>query len=186
MAELVKLMETLGDALERLKEIEAVLKYIFIFGQMGIEKLIADQLSVEDTKKVLQIIDTILNNDRFITYMATTVMTNTSICISSTTDEIDWQVFIKFSAEIFAGLTTITMGGRILEAVTEGQCSSSLVNISSFTLALNVMTIGLDIYHLFKIGLKAQQPEVVQQIRDTAQYLQAQFDTLPKKQFKSD
>lgn len=189
IAVLGKLMETLDGALERLKNIETVLKYIFVFGQVGIKKLVADQLSVEETKKVLQTVDKIVNNDKFITYMATTVMTVTSAGINSMSDEIDWQLFIKFSAEIVTGLTTVAMGGRILEAVTEAHCTLSLVKMSSFVLAINVLTIGLDIYHLVKIGMESEQskqPEIVNQIRETAKQLQKQLDKLPKKQIKID
>jgi len=177
-------MGALDGAIERLKKIEAVLKYIFKFGHMGVKKLIAGQLSVENTKKVLQTVDKILNSDKFMTYMATTVMAVSSACINSMSDDIDWKLFLKFSAEIVAGLASVTMGGRILEAVTEAHCTLSIVKVSSLVLVLNVLTIGVDVYHLLEKGLEVYQgkrPEIVEQIRETADILQKQLDVLNKK-----
>jgi len=184
VVELEGLMKTLQGSVERLKKIETVLKYIFQVGVVGVEQFIAGKLGDKETKQVLQIVNQIVNNDGFITYMVNKVDSAASIVSNPTSEKSDWNYFIKCSAEIASSLTMITLGGRIVEAVEQSQCSLAVHGISAVTVCFNLLTIKKDVEHLLDIGLKTKQPEIVHQIRQLANYLQEQLDKVSKPQTK--
>jgi len=187
VGELRDLMKTLGSSVERLKKIETVLKYMFRVGVTGVEQLIAGKLSVEETKKVLLIVEQINNDEGFVTYMVNKVDAAASIVSSLTaSDKADWNYFIKCSADIASSLTMVTLGGRIVEAVEQSQCSLAVTGIYALTVCLNLLTIKKDVDHLIEIGFQTKQPEIVHQKRENARYLQDQLDKLSKIQAKTD
>ncbi len=183
MTELKALMSNFDGASERLNKTRNVLKGIFQLGWTTevVEKL-CNGMSAENTKIVLQIVDKICNNDTFITYMTTFVLSTTSVGLNSVSGEIDWDCFIKSSAKIVSGLAAITMGPRIIEAVNEAECINlALRTTTAVTLVLSLVTIFMDVSHLVDLVCLDKKPEIIEEARELAELLQQNVDLMKSK-----
>jgi len=181
ITEIQRIMSVINGAIKGINRFMPILGKIIRMGQAGVSFLLSD-MSEKERAKAWGTIKQIIQNDDLITFTNRMANAHPSVGSQPQSSQNNLVTGLSYTFRFANSICNISMalptvgvcrgaGGAAGAVPTVAKCVAGGVAVG-----LNVVAIGLDLYHLVKIASETRDPQYIQDLREAAKQIKTQLE----------